>query len=511
MKTAFLASMSHEIRTPINVILGMNEMILRESTSEQLTAYASNIQNAGKTLLSLINNILDTAKIESGKVELTEVDYQTVDLIFDLVVLGKEAAAKRGLVFQTEVDPELPRVLAGDPFHLERIAANFLSNAVKYTEEGFVTLGFGWEKEGESLSIWVQDSGLGIAPQDLDRLFESFTRAAHPAHRRIEGSGLGLAIAKELADLMGGTIKVESQVGVGSTFTVVLPQRVVDPSPVGAWEQKESAASRERTSFAAPRARILIVDDSPENLEVMQVLLKHTLVHIDTARSGAQCLAAAERTAYDLILLDYMMPGLDGLQTLKLLREKGIQTPVVAVTAHVLFGTREGLLQEGFTAFLAKPIVWPELEQVLIELLPPELVRLETEREVVDQQAAAELQQKGIPFGVGVVQGLKYVNGDLGQYRTLARIFYQHSPENQGEVAVLFQAEDWEGLTFLVHSLKSKALAIGAVELSEQAAALEKHLRRGDTRYVQTAMPLLFLLWERVLEGLKEMGVCQEF
>ena len=270
VKTTFLTNMSHEIRTPINVILGMNEMILRESTSDQIRRYASNIQIAGKTLLSLINNILDLAKIESGKLELMEENYKTVDLIFDLVVIGRESAARKGLVFQTQVDRNLPSAFYGDSLHIKRVVVNFLSNAVKYTNEGFVTLGVSCkEVEGQTvLCISVQDTGIGIDPGDLDRLFESFTRAEAAAQRAIEGSGLGLAIARELTELMGGKIYVESKVGYGSTFTVEIPQDVVDPTPLGQWESQQAAVTLERTSFVAPAAKVLIVDDNKENLEV---------------------------------------------------------------------------------------------------------------------------------------------------------------------------------------------------------------------------------------------------
>lgn len=393
----------------------MNEMILRESTSDQIRRYASNIQIAGKTLLSLINNVLDMAKIESGKLELIKENYKTVDLIFDLVVIGRESAARKGLVFQTQVDRNLPSSFFGDSFHIKRIVVNFLSNAVKYTNEGFVTLGFSWKQERDRalLCISVQDTGIGIDSSDLERLFESFTRGERTAHQVVEGSGLGLAIAKELTELMGGTIHVDSKVGYGSTFTVEIPQIVVDPAPVGQWEAQQVAVTTEGTSFVAPAARVLVVDDNKENLEVTKTLLKESLVQVDTALSGRQCLALAERRRYDLILMDYMMPDLDGLETLRLLRQRGIDTPAVAVTANLLPGTKETLLEAGFAAFLGKPVLWSQLQQVMIELLPQDLVETKVKRTFVDAKTEAELQRKLEPFGVSVSEGLKYVRGDL--------------------------------------------------------------------------------------------------
>ena len=226
----------------------------------------------------------------------------------------------------------------------------------------------------------------------------------------IEGSGLGLAIARELTDLMGGKIHVESKVGYGSTFTLEVPQAVVDPTPIGRWESKQVAVTAERTSFIAPAARILLVDDNQENLEVMKTLLKESLSQIDTALSGRECLALAERHRYDLILMDYMMPDLDGLETLKLLRQRGVETPVIAVTANILPGTKETLMEAGFAAFLTKPVLWNHLEQVLLELLPAELIQLKHKETPVNEEIAAVLHQKLLPFGLSVTEGLKYVS-----------------------------------------------------------------------------------------------------
>ena len=406
----------------------------------------------------------------------------------------------------------MPSVFHGDSFHIKRVVVNFLSNAVKYTNEGFVTLGFSWKGKGDQalLCISVQDTGIGIESSDVDRLFESFTRAERPSHRVIEGSGLGLAIAKELTDLMGGTISVESKVGYGSTFTVELPQTVVDPTPLGQWESQQAAVTLEGTSFTAPAARILIVDDNKENLEVTKTLLKESLVQVDTALSGRQCLALAERHHYDLILMDYMMPELDGLETLRLLRKKGVDTPAVAVTANILPGTKETLLGAGFAAFLTKPLIWNQLQQTVMELLPQELVQPKAKRTPVDVNLEAELSQTLAPFGVSVEEGLKYVSSDLAQYKALSDIFREHSGESRQEIAELLKTEDLENLIFSIHSLKSKALAIGAVELSRQAATMEKHLRRGDNAYARAAMSLLMFTCDRVLAGLKEVETCLE-
>lgn len=507
VKTAFLANMSHEIRTPINVILGMNEMILREKEPGQIVRYAANIQNAGKTLLTLINNILDVSKIESGKLELLEENYKTSELISDLAMIGHERAAKHGIAFTTEADENLPSVLYGDFIHIKQVVMNFLSNAVKYTEKGAITLRF-VQKTGARqllLRITVHDTGSGIDKNKLDDLFQPFTRGDLPAYRNIEGTGLGLAIARELTELMGGKIEVDSVLGVGSAFTVEIPQTVEDSTPIGRWEDGRSWASSAESRFIAPAGKILIVDDNRENLEVVKSLLKRSLLQVDTAAGGAECLQAAVIKAYDLIFLDYMMPGLDGIETLKHLRAAGVRTPAVALTASAVTGVREKLLAAGFTAYLSKPVLWQELEDVIIRLLPTDLVKPSSGSGPADMHQAEELRRKLSPYDISIDEGLKYVGGDLTQYQALTGIFSEYFDESRREIVDLFEARDFRGLTYAVHSLKSKARAVGAVELSELAAELERRLRRDDRAYTEAALPLLLFQWDRVAAGLLEV------
>ena len=273
VKTRFLANMSHEIRTPINVMLGMNEMIMRESQSVQISRYAANIQNAGKTLLTLINNILDVSKMESGKLDLVKESYKMIELISDLAMIGQESAAKHGIMFSTEADQYLPSILYGDFIHIKQVVMNFLSNAVKYTKEGSVTLSFSQKNIDDwiILCIRVKDTGIGIDKNKQEYLFEAFTRGDLPAHSNIEGTGLGLAIAKELTGLMDGKIYVDSILGSGSIFTVEIPQRIEDSTPIGIWKFEQSAVRLEESSFIAPKGNILIVDDNKENLEVIKL------------------------------------------------------------------------------------------------------------------------------------------------------------------------------------------------------------------------------------------------
>lgn len=507
IKTVFLANMSHEIRTPINVILGMNEMILRESESEQIVRYAANIQNAGKTLLTIVNNILDVTKIESGKLEFSEESYKVTELILDLAMIGQERAAKHGLSFAMEVDRHLPSVLYGDSIHIKQVAVNFLSNAVKYTEKGSITLTFDQKNDGDRmiLCISVKDTGIGIDKNDLKHLFEAFTRGVLPSHRNIEGTGLGLAIARELTELMGGEIYVDSALHMGSTFTVELPQRVEDRMPIGEWKEARKTERTEESRFLAPAGNILIVDDNKENLEVIKLLLKRSLLRIDTAQSGNECLLAVENKFYDIIFMDHMMPDMDGIETLKHLREQGVQTQVVALTANAVAGAREMFLSSGFADYLSKPVMWRELEEVIVRLLPEEIVKIRSGNMDKNGKTIENLRKKLSVYNISVDEGLRYVSGNLAQYRALTAIFTEYFEESLGEINTLFAARDFDNLVYSVHSLKSKARTVGAVELSEIAARMEKYLRRGDGAYAEAALPLLRFEWGRVVVGFLEV------
>jgi signal transduction histidine kinase/ActR/RegA family two-component response regulator len=394
VKSACLSNMSHEIRTPINVILGMNEMVLRISEWEhgganahEIAGYSRAIESAGKTLMALVNNVLDMSRIESGKMELNEGPYKTAELIRELFVMEQEIAARKGLTFMVEADEGLPSELFGDETRIKQVALNFLSNAFKYTETGGVALrvrGTGDSAKGSpagSLRLYlaVEDTGIGIREEQKPELFGIFARLDTKQFRHIEGSGLGLAIAKELAGLMGGSIGVESIWGKGSVFSVEIPQRVLNAEPMGAWLTNKTAPMREQ-GFTAPGARILVVDDNAENIEVIKALLERAEIQVDTASGGVECIAAVQKERYHTVIMDYMMPGMDGIELFRRLRElfgrKAAQeTPVIALTAHAVSGAAGRFLDEGFAAYLAKPVTGADSEEALLRLLPSDLIR----------------------------------------------------------------------------------------------------------------------------------------
>ena len=382
-KSAFLANMSHEIRTPINAILGMDEIILRESAEPETLSYASDIESAGKTLLSIINDILDLSKIEEGKMEIFPVQYDLSSLIGDIVNMTRPRADGKGLLFELRVDENIPHLLLGDEIRIRQCVLNVLSNAVKYTEEGSVTLSVGYEKlDGDkiALSFSVSDTGIGMKPEDMDRLFAPFARIEEQRNRNIEGTGLGMSITKQLLALMNSRLNVESVYGEGSTFSFSIEQPVIDWEPVGGLGKRYGASTPHRSYqelFHAPDARILVVDDTPMNLTVIRGLLKRTRIHIDTAALGREALAMAARERYDVIFIDHMMPEMDGIETLRELQKlPGMENvPCVALTANAISGAREMYLDAGFSDYLSKPVDGPKLEKMLLEYLPPEKVR----------------------------------------------------------------------------------------------------------------------------------------
>lgn len=386
-KSLFLSTMSHDIRTPMNAIIGMNEMILRDSKDENTLVYAESIRTAGNTLLGIINDILDFSKIEAGKMEIINVDYNFVSLLNDLVNMVQGKAEEKGLNFELVVDKDIPRIMHGDEIRIKQVITNILSNAVKYTKEGSVVFSISSKKcEDDAdfviLHVSVKDTGIGIKKEDLDKLFVAFERIEEKKNRNIEGTGLGMAIAQSFLSMMGSRMHVESEYGKGSEFSFDLKQKVVKWEPLGefdtAFKRFLSERKQYRVQFTAPKARILVVDDTEVNLKVFVSLLSKTKMQIETADSGDACIALFKRNFYDIIFLDHMMPDKDGIETIK--EMKGItdtpnqKTPVICLTANAVSGMREMYINAGFEDYLTKPIDTTRLESMLLRYLPPDLV-----------------------------------------------------------------------------------------------------------------------------------------
>ncbi|MCR5304198.1 MAG: response regulator, partial [Lachnospiraceae bacterium] len=373
----FFSSMSHEIRTPINSILGLNELILRDpEVSNEVLKDASGIQGAGKLLLALINDILDFSKMEAGSMDIVPVDYNIGDMLSEIVNMIWLKATDKGLKFNVSIAPDVPAVLYGDEVRIKQVVINILNNAVKYTKEGSVELSVECESIDQDhvmLSFSVSDTGMGIKKEALPDLFNAFKRVDEEKNRNIEGTGLGLSIVKQLVDLMDGTVSVNSVYGEGSTFVVTLKQGVTDSSPIGdlnIHNQQVLKRDRYESSFRAPDGRILIVDDNEMNLEVERKLLTDTQLKIDTALDGKEALDMTLKYSYDVILMDHLMPEMDGIECLEIIREQtgGLNrnTPVVVLTANAGSENRELYNRAGFDGYLVKPVSGINLENALM-------------------------------------------------------------------------------------------------------------------------------------------------
>ncbi|MBR5913185.1 MAG: response regulator [Selenomonadaceae bacterium] len=490
-KSQFLSNMSHEIRTPINAILGMNEMILRESTDSTILEYAENIRSAGNSLLGIVNDILDFSKIEAGKMDIIPVEYSLSSLLNDLVHMVQKRAEKKNLEFHIEADENLPTELYGDEIRIKQIITNILTNAVKYTEKGGVTLKISYKKISEDkilLCVLVKDTGIGIKPEDIKKLFSAFERIEEKRNRTIEGTGLGMNITQGLLSMMGSSLQVSSVYGEGSEFYFELEQKIINCHPIGnfadSYRHSLCQHKKYKEKFIAPDAKILVVDDTVMNLTVVKGLLKQTKIKISTAESGYECLKLVAHKKYDIIFLDHRMPGIDGIETLKRMKilknNLNLSTPIISLTANAISGARKMYLDAGFQDYLTKPIDSEKLEDILIQYLPKDKVIFKSDESV------EETEEEKIPdwlnkiSGINVKDGIEHC-GDVESYLDALTVFAQSVTAGAKEIADFYRNNDIKNYTVKVHALKSSARVIGANELSEKARRLED---AGNAGYV---------------------------
>lgn len=512
-KSSFLANMSHEIRTPINAILGMNEMILREEKDPAIRGYAGNIQASGNSLLSIVSNVLDISKIESGKLEIIPVDYEVNSLISDCCNMAAGRAKAKELELLVECADNVPMKLCGDETHIRQIIMNLLTNAVKYTEKGTVKLIVSgrFTDGGFVLKVDVSDTGIGIAEENLPQLFTQFQRFDLQRNRNIEGTGLGLSIVKRLCDLMSGTITARSVLGSGSTFTVELPQKVVDSTPCGGVNLNYSAGAEHEYhhSFEAPEAKILAVDDLPVNLLVIANLLKETRIKIDTAGSGRECLDKCSQQKYDLILMDHMMPEMDGVQTFEKLHgdksSPNFETPVIMLTANALAGMREQYMDVGFADYVSKPVRGANLEEAIRRNLPESLIKPaspEIPAEAVSTEPSGFADICGAVPELNVNAALQYCCGSAELLNDLLHDFTEN--DHFSDLKAAFEEKRWEDYRRHAHSLKSTSLMIGLTGLSERARASELALKGGCTEFAELNHDSLIEEYSALLGKIKD-------
>ncbi|MBO4864216.1 MAG: response regulator [Eubacterium sp.] len=534
-KSDFLANMSHEIRTPINAVLGMNEMILREGRKAEelpdkdvesvkdvirnIGSYANDVNNAGHNLLAIVNDILDFSKIEAGRMDIVESPYQLSSLLNDLNNMILFKAQDKKLDFNIDVDSSLPDELLGDEVRVRQILTNLLNNAVKYTEKGSVKLTLRGEKTDDrvlDLTAIVSDTGIGIKPEDVEKLFTKFQRLEMERNSTVEGTGLGLAITQSLLEMMGGSIDVESKYGKGSAFTVTFPQKIISDAPVGDFqahfEENLKKAGTYKESFRAPEAHILIVDDTRINLTVVENLLKNTEIQIDTATSGAQAVEMAEKTVYDLILMDQRMPEMDGTEALHKIRENenclSNVSPVICLTADAVIGAKEKYMSEGFSDYLTKPIDSYALEKMLIRHLPVSKVQKikRTENEVKAEADKPKGEYDILrDYGIDPDTGLQFCQHDEDIYKSILAEYAKGKADKAENMQKYFEEENWHDYGILVHALKSTSKMIGASDLSERTAFLEEAALSGDAEAIRKVHQSMMKGYETVTEGIISM------
>ena len=523
-KARFLANMSHEIRTPINAIIGMDELILNESKEATTIEYANDIRSASSMLLSLVNDILDFSKIESDKMTIIPVEYELHSLVNDSYMLLKNRARDKNLQVCYRYSDTLPKRLIGDEVRIRQIITNLVTNAVKYTHEGSVTLQVGWkpmDSENVSIVISVIDTGIGIEKESIGKLFFVFERIDEKNNRNIEGTGLGLNITKRLVDMMGGTIEVQSELGKGSNFTVTIPQKIVVNDSDMVLVTEGVVPNRDRSndldiSFTAPNARILVVDDVRMNLKVFAGLLKSTGIQIDEAESGRECLEKVKNNSYDIVFLDHMMPEMDGMVTLqqmrKLLTGKKKMPPVIMLTANAIVGAREEYIRAGFDDYLSKPIESHRLKQMIHQYLPVDLIQPVTEAaatELAATQKASDssgVSAKAAPDTEYDVTALNMKNamiycGSEELLREMIQMFVDG--DKSAEIQKYYEDEDWKNYQIQVHALKSTSKSIGADAFSELAKGQEQAAKNGEIAYVKEHHEDFIKAYRKLLQYLK--------
>lgn len=494
-KSKFLARVSHEIRTPINAVIGMNEMIIRESKEEEIQSYARDVKDSSVVLLNLINELLDSSKIESGKMELIMGDYDIRSLLNDIYNMMQIRAKQKNLQLVFEIDEQIPSGYNGDDKRIRQVLTNLLSNAIKYTEKGTVTLSLGCTKEnGEAILHYaIKDTGIGIKQEDIGKIYDEFQRFDISRNRHVEGTGLGMNIVQQFLKLMNSELQITSEYGKGSEFSFDLRQTIVDEAPLGNFRERLAQADNKkngRTDYVLPNVKILVVDDSEINLKVFTGLLKQTQMQITAVLSGRECLQQLKENTYDLVFLDHMMPEMDGIETLHAIKEEKLceGTPIIMLTANAIVGDKERYLKEGFDDFLSKPIIPDKLDRMILKHLDKqqEILSLDTLRSRFPE----------IDFDAGMLT----CGGDEALYAELFRDFVELEIVDQ--LQQFYEKGDFKNYCIRIHGFKNSAYSIGAKEIGDLAFEMEQMTREEFPEELQT-------VWNKWME--RYMDLCRKY
>lgn len=511
-KSQFLARMSHEIRTPINAIIGMNEMVLRESAEKDIKKYAHDIRSAADNLLGLVNEILDTSKIDANKMEILPGTYEIANMLIDLYNMMLVKANGKGLQLVFAIDPEIPSEYFGDDVRIKQVLINLLNNAIKYTNEGTVTLQITCSVEGTNgvLHCKVTDTGIGIKEEDFPKLFEKFERIEKEINRNVEGTGLGLSIASRLLKLMESEIKVKSEFQKGSEFYFDLKQKIVNIEPLGELQDKIQQLVEEdeyQNTYIAPEAKVLVVDDNSMNRDVFAGLLKQTQIKIAQASSGEEGISMLHRDTFDLVFLDHMMPGMDGVDTFRIVKKKKLcpNTPVIMFTANAMMGEREKYLSEGFTDFMTKPVNPEKLDEMIKKYLPKELIQEGKVQKTISPKSQLEdfpeLEEFDFEYAFELLKSRELLMQSLVNFNDLLKYIPDKLELYFKEIE---QEESLKKYRIEVHALKSTSATVGALLLSKLARILEMAAANGEVDKIKSLHPILL---EEISKHAKRVSV----
>ena len=511
----------------MNAILGFSELIMKQSPSDTVSEYAADIKNSCLNLLTVINDILDISKLDSGKAELSCSNYQTSSLLQDVYNIIHIQTQKKGLHFEMDVDPAIPSELYGDKTRIRGILINLLNNAVKYTEQGSITFTIRFLESNRNyatLEYSIRDTGIGIKESAMEHLFDSFARFDLKRNTNIEGTGLGLSIVQGYVNLMKGNIKVDSIYGQGSTFTVTLRQEIVNPTPINL--EKSSVAKNNALKAREIKVRdthVLVTDDNPMNLKVIKNAFEYYGLTVDTASSGAEAIQFCKNTSYDLIFMDQMMPHMDGIEAMQTIRTLsphyaiGGVCKIVALTANAILGVRDELLNLGFDEYLSKPVQFENLESLLIKLIPenkfenngitlnmPKPIPNVTTPDLRPSEINLQTLKDMFPQ-LNITIALSYCNDNQGLFRDILHIFYEDSPEQLDKLRQLWDEKNYKKFIIQIHTLKNQLLNIGYTKLAEDAKALELAAKENYSNFIEEHLDSFVNTYTKFLQQLERV------